>query len=232
MHGNTNTDGLVERFKERCDIDNNGCWIWKSIQNKSGTPLFSTSFHGVHFYISARRFCWEQILGNRLHRNLEIHVSCENNLCVNPNHLYERTDISRLEEHIIKNTDNSCWIWNGHIPERYGTLRFGGKNNVKVHRIVWELYKGEIPNNLQVLHMCDNPLCVNPDHLFLGTIKDNMLDMVRKDRCKLAKLKADDVREIRMSLSEGNPIREIAKKFNVSKSTIMDIKNERTWIGI
>lgn len=232
MHGNTNTDGLITRFKKRCNIDGNGCWIWKSIVNKSGTTLFTTSFQGTYFCVSARRFCWEQILGNKLHKNIEIHVSCGNTLCVNPDHLYERTEICRLEEQIIKNKDDDCWIWTGHKPSGYGTIRFGCKNNAKVHRIMWKLYNGEIPENLQVLHKCDNPLCVNPKHLFLGTIKDNMLDMVRKDRCKLAKLKVVDIREIRDFLDDGKPTNEIAKKFGVSNSTIRDIKNERTWVGI
>jgi len=75
-----------------------------------------------------------------------------------------------------------CWFWIGskHSSKGYGSFRL--KKPIKAHRASWILYKGEIPENLHVLHKCDNPLCVNPDHLFLGTNADNVKDKVAKKR--------------------------------------------------
>lgn len=75
-----------------------------------------------------------------------------------------------------------CWIWNGAIDVcGYGRFLFAGKNT-NAHRVSWILYHGSIPDGLCVLHHCDNPRCVNPDHLFLGTHTENMEDMLSKHR--------------------------------------------------
>lgn len=81
------------------------------------------------------------------------------------------------------NKTSSCWIWIGADDGRkgYGRINVNGKT-AKAHRISYELFNGEIKDNLNVLHKCDNPKCVNPDHLFLGTQKMNMADMYSKNR--------------------------------------------------
>lgn len=77
---------------------------------------------------------------------------------------------------------SDCWIWKGcRNWANYGTMRKNGKNAF-THRIAWEIYKGEIPKGLFVLHRCDNPPCCNPEHLFLGTPQDNSRDMTAKGR--------------------------------------------------
>lgn len=81
------------------------------------------------------------------------------------------------------NKTNNCWEWSGTNNYRYGLLRTCGKM-VRAHRISWEIHFGTIPAGLHVLHKCDNTLCVNPDHLFLGTHFDNMQDMAKKGRWK------------------------------------------------
>lgn len=84
--------------------------------------------------------------------------------------------------HVDKAPDDACWIWTAsRNPKGYGYFR-NRKRTVLAHRMAWELTYGPIPDGLLCLHHCDNPSCVHPDHLFLGTAADNTLDMMRKGR--------------------------------------------------
>ena len=74
-----------------------------------------------------------------------------------------------------------CWLWRGARRDGYGMFWFKGKI-VSAHRVSWELRFGGIPVGMQVLHKCDNRLCIKPEHLFLGTQADNLLDAVKKGR--------------------------------------------------
>jgi len=118
----------------------------------------------------------------------------------------------------------------------------GGKEGraLRSHRVSWEIHNGLIPEGMCVLHHCDNPHCVNPRHLFLGTKKDNVYDMIKKGRDRLdmgphgeqvgsAKLIRHDVRLIRKVLKRGWTQRKIAKAFNVSHATINDINTGKHW---
>ena len=90
--------------------------------------------------------------------------------------------LERLSKHIIPEPMSGCHLWIGATTGGgYGHTRIGGKN-MRAHRAVWELTHGPIPDGLWVLHRCDNPACVNPLHLFLGTHIDNMRDVVSKGR--------------------------------------------------
>lgn len=86
----------------------------------------------------------------------------------------------------VSKTD-SCWCWTGGTQGRgYGAMHVGpkakGRHMIRAHRLSWVLHNAEIPNDLWVLHKCDNPQCVNPDHLFLGDRIDNMKDAAKKGR--------------------------------------------------
>ncbi|NDC95747.1 HNH endonuclease [bacterium] len=77
----------------------------------------------------------------------------------------------------------SCWIWTGfRFPFGYGNFYIGKNKNISTHRYSYELHKGEIPEGMVVMHTCDNPPCVNPEHLVLGTQGDNLRDMMAKGR--------------------------------------------------
>lgn len=77
----------------------------------------------------------------------------------------------------------SCWLWNGNLDkDGYGRIFVAGRGKVRAHRIAFELYKHKIPKKLLVCHKCDNPRCVRPAHLWLGTHVDNMQDMISKGR--------------------------------------------------
>lgn len=88
-----------------------------------------------------------------------------------------------FEKHVLKG--DGCWLWNGYRNQSgYGVTRVGGRGSKAIfaHRLSWEIHKGPIPDGLHVLHRCDNPQCVNPEHLFLGTDLDNQRDRIAKGR--------------------------------------------------
>ena len=135
-----------------------------------------------------------------------------------------------------------CWLWNRSITQfGYGNLSLN-KKNIKAHRLSWEVYHGEIPKGKLVCHKCDVRSCVNPEHLFIGTHKDNMDDCAKKGRnylqknpykTNLRKLNADQIHEIKLlykreSYSKSNAL-ELGNKFGVNKSTIIRIANGRHW---
>ena len=90
----------------------------------------------------------------------------------------------RFEEKIEMIPECGCWIWMGGRRGFYGCISVDNKTEL-AHRVAWTLYKGTIPNGLLVLHHCDTPLCVNPNHLFVGTQSDNIKDCVKKGRYHL-----------------------------------------------
>jgi len=129
--------------------------------------------------------------------------------------------------------DNGCYICTSHTQNKsgYPTIHRNHKC-LSMSRFIYEQKKGPIPPNNHVLHSCDNPCCINPDHLFLGTNLDNIRDKVNKGRqakgssAGSAKLKEEQVLEIKTSsLSD----QELAQKFNVSKVTIHRIRTGTSW---
>lgn len=139
---------------------------------------------------------------------------------------------------------DECWIWTACKDiGGYGNFRLKGKT-VKSHRFSWEHFKGEIPEGMKICHKCDTPACVNPDHLFLGTQKDNVIDMVAKGRDNHAfgetqgssKLTWSDIDEIRNLYKRGRApfaseysVRGLAYKFDVSRSQIRRILQGKSW---
>jgi hypothetical protein len=92
-------------------------------------------------------------------------------------------DVARFWGNVAKTDNpNDCWLWTAHcISDGYGSMRVGGKETL-AHRISWTIAYGEIPDGLSVCHHCDRPPCCNPNHLWLGTHKENMDDRERKGR--------------------------------------------------
>lgn len=131
-----------------------------------------------------------------------------------------------------------CWLWKASVDRGgYGKICAGGEGNGwrKAHRVSWELHNGPIPDGLHVLHRCDNPPCVNPAHLFLGTHLENNADKIRKGRQQrgerhgIAKLTDADARDIRQSHSRGESAGSIARRLGVCHSTVDDVVRGATW---
>lgn len=142
---------------------------------------------------------------------------------------------SRLEVHTARIPFHGCWEWVGPITgDGYGALKNRGKM-VGAHRASWAINRGPVPSGLCVLHQCDNPLCVNPAHLFLGTHGDNSRDRCAKlrgafgERNGNAFLSEGDVRSIRSECASGIPQRNLAKKHRVTQSAISKIVLGKTW---
>ena len=134
------------------------------------------------------------------------------------------------------NRGPDCWVWMaGKTGSGYGQFWMEGRDRC-AHRVAYELEYGSIRYALQVLHSCDNPPCVNPEHLFLGTQKDNMMDASKKGRINTdsicgsnhgqAKLTEHQVRVI---LTDTRLHREIAEDYGVCRRTISGIKSGKGW---
>lgn len=132
-------------------------------------------------------------------------------------------------------TPDECSEWTGGRRANYGRFQYRGKS-LAAHRVAWEVYhKRKIPQGMCVCHRCDNPPCVNPQHLFLGTREENTADMVAKDRQQRgeginhAKLTADRVVEARKLAREGHHYWDLAERYSVGNTTIRYAVTGKTW---
>lgn len=126
----------------------------------------------------------------------------------------------------------TCWLWKATTCRGYGQFWKPDGHRILAHRMAWELTNGPISDGLFVCHNCpggDNPLCVRPDHLFLGTQRTNMRDMVAKGRSPNAKRTPEEVLEIRAWLTDGVGPTEIARAYDMSRSGIKAIQKGRSW---
>lgn len=151
----------------------------------------------------------------------------------------------RLNIYTTQVLPSGCVIWTGYV-DRDGysiacMVGSDGKKNRKVHRLVYEQQHGRIPSGLMVCHRCDIRSCVNPDHLFLGTAKDNVADMWAKGRWKpgaqdnrgernpRARLTSDDVQAIRSKRASGIGSTRLAEVYDISRSHVQRICSGQMW---
>ena len=132
----------------------------------------------------------------------------------------------------IRLTETGCWEWPvGSRKGGYGEVEIGGVRE-GVHRLSYRVFVGEIPGGKYVCHHCDNPRCVNPKHLFVGTQAANMQDASEKGRLR-RKLTMEEVLKIKEGFQSGtNSITGVAKRLGVRRATIQSLVRGKTWAGV
>lgn len=146
------------------------------------------------------------------------------------NHTLRQLFLARVE------ITDGCWFWRGSLTVHgYGRLQYMNKS-LRAHRVAYELFIGPIDEGMEICHHCDNGVCVRPDHLFQGTIADNLHDMVGKGRSLMgerntkAKVSDQDVIEIRQRYAKGNVTQqELADLFGLKQITVSNIVLRKTW---
>jgi hypothetical protein len=148
----------------------------------------------------------------------------------------------RFQRHYIQGDPNECWEWQaGRDKDGYGSIGNGTGRSIKAHRYAYERTYGAILPSMVVMHTCDNPPCVNPNHLRMGTHRENSQDKIRKGRADSSKgashhsavLDREKVLQIRqLSTSGGYSQQELAAMFGVKQNTISRTISRKTWKGI
>lgn len=142
----------------------------------------------------------------------------------------------RFWKNVRMGDEDECWEWTSTMSHGYGKMRVQGQQ-ARAHRISYKLANDRNIVGQLVLHHCDNPICVNPNHLYLGSQQDNLADAIDRDRINpptgedhpSAKLTEAEVAEIKRCLASGEVQRDIAKEYGVREMQISRIKHEKNW---
>lgn len=211
------------------------CWNWIGYLDKTGLPIIRVD--GKEY--RARRISLEIIGKDISPSNHILPLVCRNKLCVNPEHLI-CGDEARFWAKVQKLSEDECWVWTAYQDKNmYGKFRLNNGDGIRAHVYSWELYVGHsLPKNvgIEVCHKCDHPYCVNPNHLFLGTVLDNTEDKVNKGRqakgekLPQSKLNDNQIREIKtLYTTKQYTVQQLVSKFSVVRTTITSILRGKNW---
>jgi len=254
---------VLDRFWSKVQTQQEGCWVWTAaISGETGYGLF---WDGTRL-VGAHRFSYQLAYGPLpLDRPFVCHT-CDNRACVNPAHLFAgsnqenvldsrdkgrwrkpytppvRRDRLTLEERFwrkVRRTEHGCWEWLGAgRAGGYGHFNVGNRY-VRVHRFSYELAYGPIPPGHVICHRCDNPRCVRPDHLFAGTVRDNMSDCRDKGRLGekrrlgpangATRVTPEVAKLIKEARARGVSRPELSKQYRISVYTITMITSNKHW---
>lgn len=229
--GVRNLKTTEERFMSKVEIDKaTGCW--NTLQGTILAPFVIDR----NFKKNMRHAAWYLKYGEIA--NGELEPICGNRKCVNPEHIrLLSTWEDRFWRFVDKKGDDECWNWTAN-KDRRGYGLFNNSITTKAHRLSWIISNGDIPDGMVICHKCDNPSCVNPNHLFIGTIKDNNLDKEAKGRARGtpgernfgAILNEKQVNAIRFLYDSGKfSTYDLSDIFQVSRNAISRIVNRITW---
>lgn len=234
-----------------------GCWVWEGSLLARKYPIIQVQGRTT----MVARALYELVNLLELPRGTCVHASCGNTLCVNPDHqelltgmkatrqdLLEERAASQFWDRTSLDTETGCMLWEGHVMNGgYGAITIGNRR-LLTHRYALELSTGQpVPEHLVVMHTCDTPRCVNPEHLRAGTQGDNVRDMhekrrsVRKQthktsgkdrvvvRSSRALLTNEQVLDIRARYAAGETQVALGKEFGVSNDCIHLIVTNRAY---
>lgn len=225
-------------FTERCGE----CRLWKGGTNPiDGAPRFHLTVDEKQYRsVSGHRWIYELKVGPIPYR-AAIRATCGNILCVSLQHLKacERSkrrpgaDVTgRFMAHVMPVTESGCWLWTGAwLIQGRGKFQIGKKGYL-ASRAAWMLFKGDIPEGLDVCHRCDVGPCVNPDHLFLGTHAENMDDrnvkgrQARGETSGRSKLTEASVRAIR---ADSRNHVEVGRHYGIHPSVVLRVRRGEAW---
>ena len=219
-------------IKERADINENGCWLWKLRLGRSGYPRCTFWDMDNKLHTSARILSFITYKGG-FDRTVQLRNTCGINECVNPEHLVLHTIETVLSNYVM--SESGCWNWSGCVND-------DGYGIVTINSVTWRTHvlafhqsnDSQIDSNLLVCHTCDNATCINPAHLFLGTYLVNNRDKIKKGRALYAKgeshYSAKISKDVAMRIKYGKEsTKDLMKALSVSATLIRAIRRGETW---
>jgi hypothetical protein len=222
---------IDDRLSQKFFVDTNNCWHWIGTKNLQGYGTISVNGKNV----MSRRLMYS-LRKRPLESNEYLLSLCKNKLCINPEH--HCTTLEAFDLNIIKGENiNDCWEWSkGQNGMGYGAFNIKGKPFL-VHRLMYERHNGKIPDGMHILHSCDNPICLNPKHLFIGSQKDNVHDMIQKNRDRKARgsksgraiINEEIALKIKTQALDGLSIINISKLNNLPYYIVYQVYNNITW---